>query len=296
MNEQGLLNLLEKRIKKHANQDIENYIREVAVWITKILLSDTKTKITFELDPPWDSSGKTFDTCNSFNISDYETLDNFIENEYNGTSHASFISGMGVFHDFYSSELDVLTDNWVSLQMRETIKLLLKEKNQLILEYAKLREEKDRIAHKCQYKTAEEITQLIVDDDIIGDFLFFYYPIELKRRIGQMDIKLLFKLGQAQAIDELKQEEIARQKRREEHKINQEKAEKCWNYICKLHKVRYHKDMPQKIEKEYYDQFLYPLLKLEFKEHDAILNVRLLGQFLRYKFSNSVAYRLINYK
>jgi hypothetical protein len=296
LNEQELISLLEKRTAKHANQNIEKYIQEVAVWVSKILISETKTKITFEYAPPWDSSGQTYNTGHSFDIGEYDTLDSFIENEYNDSSHASFVSGMGIFHDFYSNELDELTDNWVALQLEETVDLLLKEKNQLILEYAKLREIEDSITQKCQYKTAKEISQLIYTDDIIGDFLVIDYSIELKRQIGQMDIKLLFKLGNNQAHDELRQEENTSQKRKEEQIINKEKVDKFWKSICRLHRIRYQKDMPQKIEKDYYDQFLYPFLKEEFKENDDILKIRLLGQFVSYKFSNSVAIKLINYE
>lgn len=294
MFERELIDLLVTRTTKHANQNIQKYIQEVTVWISKVFLSETKTKITFESDPPWDTSGLNYNTGYSFNIRDYTSLDSFIKNEYNGSSHPSFISGMGMFHDFYSSELDELTDEWISLQLKETIELLLEEKNQLILKYADLHE--DNETHKCEYKTADEISQLIYDDSIIGDFLVFEYPMELKRRIGQMDINLLFKIGHGQANNMLMQEETARQKRREVEKINQEKAEKCWNRICKLHRVRYKKDMPQKIEKDYYDQYLYPILKEEFKANEDILNIKLLGRFFSYKFSHSVAVKLINYK
>ncbi|RCW74996.1 hypothetical protein [Saliterribacillus persicus] len=296
MDEQELINLLEKRIYKHANHKIEKYLQEIAVWISKILLSETKTEITFEFDPPWDSSGQILNTNFPFEISDYETLDSFLENEYNGSSRPSFMSGHGLFHDFYSSELDELTDNWIALQVTETINVLLKENNHLILNYAKLREDEESQSHKTQYKTAEEISQLIYLDDILGDFLVIDYPIELKEFVGKMDITLLFKQGHHQANNELKQEKIARQIREKEQLINQEQAKKFWNYICKLHRVRYQRNIPSKIEKNYYDQFLYPLLKEEFKENEDVLNIRLVGQYMEHKFSNSVYFKLINFE
>lgn len=207
LTDQELISLLEKRTEQHANHNMEEYIQKVAVWLSKILLSETKTIITFEYDPQWDSSGVTLNTGYSFDITDYDTLDSFIQNEYNGLSHASYVSGMGLFHVFYSSELDELTDDWIALQLEETISLLLKEKNQTLLKYANSKEEDDSTTHECQYKTAEEISQLIYHDDIIGDFLVCDFPIKLKRRIGQMDIELLSKLGKDQANGALKKEE-----------------------------------------------------------------------------------------
>jgi len=66
----------------------------------------------------------------------------------------------------------------------------------------------------------------------------------LKKEVGKMDIKLLVKLGQKQAREEVRNEEITRQKSAEEQKINREKAEKFWSKICTLHQIRYQKNIP----------------------------------------------------
>lgn len=121
MVEQELIDLLIKRTAKHANQNKHKYIQEVAIWISKVFLSETKKNITFAYDRSWDTSGKIYKMEYPFCIDDYTTLDSFIEIKYNGFSEPSFISGMGMFHNYCSNELDDLTNEWISLQLKETI-------------------------------------------------------------------------------------------------------------------------------------------------------------------------------
>ncbi len=194
MVKQELIDLLIERTAEHANKNNQKYIQQVAVWISKVFLTRTRTDITFEFDPPWDTSGETNNTKSTFNVKDYTSLDSFIENEYNGLSHPSFVDGMGMFHDYYSSELHDFTGSWVAIQVEETIAQLLAEENELLLEYAKLREQEANKTNQYltltgQYQTASEIAQLIYDDDIIGDFIVTEYPIELEQKVGKMDIK-----------------------------------------------------------------------------------------------------------
>jgi hypothetical protein len=210
------------------------------------------------------------------------------------------MSGIGMFHDTYSNELDELTDVWVASQLEKTMERLLEE-SELILEYAKLREQEDNERNKYlkisnDYRTAAEITELIMCDDIIGDFLVFDFPLELKEEVGKMDIEFLVKLGQQQAKEEVRQEEIARQKGAKEQKENREKAEKTWRRICTIHKIKYQKNMPQKMEKPYFDQYVYPIIENTYKEDEDILSIRLIGEYLSFQFSNSVAYKLMQYK
>lgn len=287
MNEQ-LTNLLIKKLKEQANKNRQRFIQQVAVWIAEILLSETKTEITNEFDPVWDTSGITLNTDQLFNIKDYTSLDSFIENEYNGTSQPSFISGMGLFHNVYANELEELITEWISLQFEETIHQLLKDRNELLLEYLALRE----ITHDHS-----EVLADLYEEDSIGDVLILEFPIELRESLGKMDINLLFKIGQIHAQENIRHKEVEHQRKNEELYINVGKAEKYWNKICKLHKLRYQKDMPHKVEKPYYDQYVYPILVVECMENnDTINNIRLLGMHLGHKFSNSVALKLSFFK
>ncbi|KAB8127096.1 hypothetical protein F9U64_18555 [Gracilibacillus oryzae] len=294
MTEEEFNNLLINRTTEHIEQNIDKYIQMVAVWISKILLADTKNDITFEFDPQWDRSGTIYKTEKQFNIDDYSTLDSFITNEYNGSSRPSYLSGMGTFHDYYLSELDELTDEWVLLQLTEIIALLLQENNRLILEFARLNDLDNN--NKSTNQLATEISQLVYSDGFIGDFLVVDAPIELKESIGNMAIKFLFKFGKHEAKVELRQEENDRQKRMKEEKNKKVKVEKCWNKICLLHKVKYQKYMPEKVEKNYFNKYVYPILKAEFRDNKNAADIQLIGKFLSFKFSNSVAVILSTYK
>ena len=295
MDEEKLIDLLVGRTEEHASKNEHKYILEVAVWISKIFLTETQTDITHDYDPPWDSSGTIYDTEKPFNADDYTNLFSFTENEFNGDSHPSFESGMGIFHDCYSDELNSLTDDWIQSQLGETVKKLVEEDNQLLTEYAKLREEEE-IIKKEQFRTAEEITELLNYDDILSDFIVFDYPVKLKEIVGKMEIKFLLKIGHKQAKEEIKQVQILMQKNMDEHEINQKKAEKYWAKICKLHKLRYQKAMPSKVEKAYYDQYVSPILEDEYDSGEDVLNIRLLGQYLGFTFSHSVAFILSQFK
>ena len=53
--------------------------------------------------------------------------------------------------------------------------------------------------------------------------------------------------------------------------------------------------MPQKVEKNYYDQYIYPILKSEFRDDKSAANIQLVGKYFSFRFSNSVTAKLITY-
>lgn len=294
MDEQKVIDLFEKRLKENIEKNKYGYVQEVATWISKVFLEETKTEVTHDDDPYWDNSGKAVVTNEFFDSEDYTDLDSFTEHEYNGQSSPSFESGCGLYHDRYYKEVDELTDDFVSLQLEFVVDDLLKEKNALLIEYTKEKEEEEE--DNENYKTAEEVTSLLLIEDILGDFVVCYYPIDLKEYVGKLDLKTLLKLGDKKAKEKIKQEQIDYEKRAKEQLEKEKKAEAFWNKLVSFHKLRNQKDMPNKVEKGYYKEFIEPILKGVLKDGEPLENIHCLGEVYSFKFSHTVVFELKNYK
>ncbi|WP_062198105.1 hypothetical protein [Massilibacterium senegalense] len=70
---------------------------KVVRWFVMIILIEKKYIVDHSCDPPWDFSGQLLCTYENFRLTDYETLQDFLENEYTGQSIASFMSNCGFF-------------------------------------------------------------------------------------------------------------------------------------------------------------------------------------------------------
>ena len=296
MLEQQLINLLIDRLTDLSHKNKQIFISNVAIWIAKIFLSETKIEITHEYDPPWDSSGITYNTNLPFEIEEYTSLSSFIETELNGQSNPTFISGFGMGHDTYSKELDELIDEWIISQLKETIDVLLRDKSKILFDYLKMIKAGENGGINTPFYSADDITNSILFDDIIGDFITFDFPGQLRDKVLEADLKFLVRLGLDQAKEELQEEEFKRQKYFEQEKYNQERAIKYWEKICILHRVKYQKNMPQKVDKAYYDNYVHSILENEYKEGANIENIQFLGKYLDNYFSNSVACLLSRFK
>ena len=111
-------------------------------------------------------------------------------------------------HDTYSKELDELIDEWIISQLKETIDVLLRDKSKILFDYLKIIKAGENGGINTPFYSADDITNSILFDDIIGDFITFDFPGQLRDKVLEADLKFLVRLGLDQAKEELQEEEF----------------------------------------------------------------------------------------
>ena len=101
-------NSLTLRFSKREEISIIRWAMEL---FTEWLLKGKLVEISHDYDPPWDSSG--IKEQRQINSDDYEeamqgTLAGWMDSCYSGNTTASYMSGCGLWHDTYYTELKVI--------------------------------------------------------------------------------------------------------------------------------------------------------------------------------------------
>ncbi|MGM0380132.1 MAG: hypothetical protein ACQEQE_10335 [Bacillota bacterium] len=281
--------ILKNKIKYECNNNYGDYIERVATKFAYIIIKNKKVVIDHSLDPKWDHSGRTREINESYNLQDYETFGDFLENEYNGTSIASYTSGMGLYHETYSEDFEKLSYEWIFDQLYEVIKQLIKNNNKILKKWIKKRNIEN------SKKLLDEIYDIIIYEDLIGDFLITN-SIELLISIKSINPMILFNRGKTIALKKIRLENIKSKRKREKRKIERKEAEKIWNKISKMYKLKYNKSIPEKINKSHYNNRIKSLLKQINNNGIHISKIQNIGEYLGYNFSNSVERIIINFK
>lgn len=89
-----------------AIQDPDNEItRALGIWVTRVILENTRTGVIRE-ETPWDCSTFAVRTADPFDLSEYKTIEDFLENEATGNTVATYCSGMGMLAEMYSTQFN----------------------------------------------------------------------------------------------------------------------------------------------------------------------------------------------
>lgn len=281
--------ILKSKIKNECEKNYQDYIKKVATKFAYIIIKKKKVVIDHSWDPKWDHSGRTREINESYNLQDYETFGEFVENEYNGISVASYTSGMGFYHKTYSEDFEKLSYEWISDQLYNVIKKLIENNNEILKQWIKKRNIEN------SKKLLDEIYDIIISEDLIVDFLITS-SIELFYNILSTNPKILFNRGKTSAFKKIRLENLKNKKRREKRKKERKEAEKIWNKISKMYKLKYNKNIPKKINKSHYNSRIKSLLKQINNNGISISKIQNIGKHLGFNFSNSVERIIINFK
>ncbi|MCA1066117.1 hypothetical protein QTG56_25480 (plasmid) [Rossellomorea sp. AcN35-11] len=286
--EEYFCELLIDKTKEISRQNKYKYIQQVSEWIARVFLSETRKEVTHDFDPPWDYSGELIDTNEPFQLKDYTSLESFTENEYNGISEASFVSGCGLLHKYYTDELDELTDEWVVDQLISAVIELRREHPDRFNDFIEGVKEEGEEIH-----TAKEITQLILMTDIIGDFIVFDLPTELSVEVGKMNLSYLVKRSTEIVKEKIREEELQAKKQSELKKRKTEKdkclAEDIWKELNNRYKLRHQKVLKDKIDRTYFKSEVVPILIGMINDGRNKEDIKVLSEFYSGFLSNSVS-------
>lgn len=246
-------NYLEELITRNLNlvlkEDMQTLIQHVSCWFAYSILYKTRYRIDHSDDPAWDSSGNVKATGNNFDISDYETLQDFSEQEFNGNTTSSYISGNGFFHDTYNDELVEICRQWILSCLEKTADLLY-EKDHTFQTWVDGNRD----------TPAEKPCEIVLFTDIIGDHIV-HLEYQYEEMMKQTSAILLFQMGKARAIEKRKNEEAQRKRGAEENHAMQERAIALYEKIQNIHRLQTGQEVPVPLEKPYFNEFVVPILK-----------------------------------
>ncbi|MCK4258360.1 MAG: hypothetical protein KAX49_05245 [Halanaerobiales bacterium] len=279
-----LENLLEERIRQFYEKSKDDYIHMIAEWFSTIILTKEKYIVDHSYDPEWDCSGRLVSTGKKFDLDEYETFAEFIENEYTGNSSASYERGCGFFHDRYEYELEDITMNWLHELLFDAVSDLIKEQNPLLQEWLVTLD----MEILYSIENADEITGVISDEDILADFIVFTFPSKVQQNVLNSHPKFLFKLGAEEARLKIEQEKKKKEERFKQIEEDRRKAEKLWERVIKIYQIRHGEKIASRIEKPLYNQKLKIVLEQLCDEGVEINEIQNIGELVNYNFSNSV--------
>ena len=283
-----LEDILKKELKYHCENNIEDYFKLVSNWFAYIILNNPKYEVDHSFDPSWDSSGRVIRSDEKFDLNDYATFNDFIEREYTGESKASYVSGHGMYHYTYEEPFEQITLEWLSSQLHLAIISLIEKENKYLQEWV----ENKKIPFNV--KEADEITDTILFEDIVGDFFYSYYR-EIQDNVIDTHPIIIFNRGKEEAIKRIKKEKIKQKERQNNYQKGRKEAEFLWKKISKMYKLKYKHEMPNKIEKPLYHKRVKQLLIEIYKNGVNIDEIQNIGKFLSFNFSNSVSSLISNF-
>lgn len=274
---------------RKSGECFDAYQNHVAIWVAKTFIQNTKVLVDHSSDPDWDTSGHPIYTDTPFNSNDYTTLESFLK-EHNGQTEPSYMSGCGLFHLTYRSELEDLTLQWTGELQTQVVNDLLKENKTLFKEFI------EREKHKNEtVNTAEDISSLISSSDIIGDDFYDIYH-DLLEEIANVDLSFLLKIGEAEAYKTIEENKrIAAELKIEKARKDQHGKEASVFVLDELKNrflLKYQVELPKRIEKQLYVKKVKSILSDMVRDGIDECSIQLSADYLPLSLSHSVLYDL----
>jgi len=296
-----LQDLLEKRLREKYNENQQHYYTYISEWFAYVILTDNKKTITHRFDPPWDCSGEIVNLYEPYNLAEYDTLSDFVSNEYIGYSEATFVSGMGLRYPTYADELEKVTYEYITKLLEFVNADLIKEENVYLHEWLDTFNSQNNTCEDIAFsiENATSISEEIIFEDLIGDFIVFTFPCELQETVLNVSCQELFACGEKAAIERIQREEIEEQNRREkakqEEKESRQKAEIIYPKVEEKIKKYGIELLSEKITKQLYKQKFSYILEELCEEGVKEEDIRVLSRYSPLNFSTTVSNIIANY-
>ncbi|GGP09034.1 hypothetical protein [Oceanobacillus neutriphilus] len=232
--------LIIKKIERDLDEVAEQTETEIMQLFSSLLSYDLMTGVKYyvshEFDPPWDFSGTLF-RCQideNFNLADYEKVEEFLE-EYTGNTVATYSSHYGLFHETYREKYS----DWFEEQYRNAHYDYFNKLGNEVLELLAVK------IYNDDYMETNDMHDLIYE--LISDIEEFedmsiIHANNLCSKISEMDFLLIYKLGESEAKERLLQEQVKREKTKDER----DTFRKRWLLLEKKYRLAYQKPFPKK--------------------------------------------------
>lgn len=175
-------------LKKERELDKNNFLLKLAETFAFKILHGDKYELTYDFDPLYDHSGTLLLSKKGFEIEDYETLEDFME-EYTGEAIPTYTSGCGFVYEtyekfFYDYIMDYISKNLFVKVIKKFMDTRKEELYELLKKY-KITEFDD---------TPQSIVFEILFNDLIGNELIELQS-DMLTEIKNINAKYLFKKG-----------------------------------------------------------------------------------------------------
>jgi len=284
-----LENIIEQKLNEKCEDNINDYIQMVSEWFAYIVISKKRKRIDHSIDPPWDNSGRVITTDEKIQLEAYATFEEFLENELTGESFPTYFSNMGIAHYTYYRDFELKSMDWIDRQVKLVIEDLIKVKNVYLVNYL---QDKDM---SCDIDKTNMVVEEINFEDIAVDCRYYLF-LEFREKISKVDPHFLFRRGKVNAKKRIKEERKKANKRKKIFEENIKQAKNTWRKISKKYKMKYGEEMPRKIEKPLYDKRVKQFLNEMCENGVNVEKIQNVGEYLSYKFSNSVCNLLLKFK
>lgn len=273
---------------------IESELKEVIKWVdTEIkqsfpsllsydLLTGRKRYISHNFDPQWDHSGTLFSYSKNanFDLADYEKVEDFLE-EYTGNSVATYISHHGLSHETYREKYS----DWFGEQYRNAHYDYFYNLGSEVL--GPLMLDIHGNDYLEQYDTDDLINELIDEVEEFEDMSFLHAE-RLCSKINEMDLLLVYKLGEPKAKERLLQKQIERENATIQMRDEEDAFRKRWLLLEKKYRLTFQKPFPKRIEMRDFETFKHFLDQQHVSKEERAL----ITKYAPISFSNSVFYKL----
>lgn len=251
--QQELASLLQNRLQ----EQMHVYLQTVAQWYAYIILTQTRFEFSEEQ--------QLIKTRQEFRLRDYESLDQFLD-EFNGVTYPCEEDHEQYIYDSYRQELEQLTYSWVYQQFFSFVHDSFPE---------------------CGEEEWEELCQTLIDR-FHADHLIMKLASELEQRVRPCNVKFLFELGKENAQKQLYEENCKRRERMMKEEKKKRIADDVWRKVEVMYYLKYTEEIPSRIDKQEYQQRLYPILCELVSNGVRKESVGLIGECYWFRFTDSV--------
>ncbi|WP_080873870.1 hypothetical protein [Oceanobacillus timonensis] len=278
--------LLIKKIETDLHEVADQIETEIMQLFSPLLSYDfmrgQKYYVSHEFDPPWDYSGTLFrcQTDENFNLDDYEKVADFLE-EYTGNRIATYQSHCGLFHETYREKYS----DWFEEQYRNAHYGYFNKLENEKLELLAMEIYNDGYLEKNDID--DLINELINDMEEFEDMSILHAEY-LCTKISEMDLLLVYKLGEPEAKNWLLQEQMEIENTARQMKEEKEAFDKRWLLLEKKYRLTFQKPFPKRIEKPDFQSFKHFLDKHHVSKEERIL----IAKYAPISFSNAVSHKL----
>lgn len=292
--------------QKAYRENFSKLLDEVAEWVAHTFLFDTKFQHVNNFEP-WDSSGDVRKTSQRFNINDYPTFQDFLEEELTGERIPTFASGHGWHFPTFSEKLrdDIIWD-YVVEQQKLAIGELIRSKDAELIMWIESNVVDSSLSPKdfekdVDYWKAEKVMEIILDVDPhieegVESVLLEIdtpYSDRLYEMMTEYSLEYLYNKAEAKVLAKhYLNEQIKKEKIKEDERKNCI-ANALFAKIIYEYYVQYNEKLPGKIDHRFYQERFKNFLRNFVKKHNlSNEDVKILCDYLQRFCSNLVSTRL----
>lgn len=259
-------------INDAVNDSISEFRQLAAVEVADAILYGDRYEHHLPSDAIFDYSGELRKKEGGFNLSNYSTVGDFLE-EYTGEREASFCSGYGWNYTRYENNLERMAMEFIGDVAQKTCNKIVEENKDFVIEI---------IGCNDLDNLGDELLTYIYEDHDCYDNMIQGY--EVLENITELPLEILYNEGEFQAKRNKQEANKKAKQRAEKISVYKDRATILYARLAELYKKAYNKDIKElrQMDKSIFNSII-GFLKENFSDEE----IAILGRFM-FICSNSV--------